>query len=96
MFDALFGVNLAELAFFLERHFGFDERSFWRIAAGGIQEHLDMDETARNGAVTFGLMNNHVVVEDLARRRLEIGPVPARRVPNPLVDALDFRGENNR
>ncbi|WCK74413.1 IucA/IucC family protein (plasmid) [Agrobacterium tumefaciens] len=96
MFDALFGVNLAELAFFLERHFGFDERSFWRIAAGGIQEHLDMDETARKGAVTFGLMNNHVVVEDLARRRLEIGPVPARRVPNPLVDALDFRGENNR
>ncbi len=94
MFDALFGVNLAELAFFLERYFAFDERSFWRIAAGVTQEHLDMDETARNGAVTYGLMNNNVVVEDLARRRLEIGPVPARRVPNPLVDALDFRGEN--
>ena len=96
MFDALFGVNLAELAFFLERHFAFDERSFWRIAAGVIQQHLDMDETARKGAAAFGLMNNDVVVEDLARRRLEIGPVPARRVPNPLVDALAFRGENNR
>jgi siderophore synthetase component len=96
MFDALFGVNLAELAFFLERHFAFDERSFWRMAAGIIQEHLDMDEAARKGAAAFGLMNNDVMVEDLARRRLEAGPVRPRRVPNPLVDALALPGGDAR
>lgn len=92
MFDALFGVNLAELAFFLERHFAFDERAFWHIAAAVIREHLDRDETACKGAAQFGLMNNEVLVEDLARRRLETGQVPARRVPNPLVHASAMPG----
>lgn len=90
MFDALFGVNLAELAFFLERYFGFDERVFWRMAAGIIREHLHSNEAAGKGAVTFGLLDDEVLVEDLARRRLDTGQVPARRVPNPLIHAAGF------
>jgi siderophore synthetase component len=85
MFDALFGVNLAELAFFLERHFAFEERLFWRLAADIIKEHLDTNELWQAGARDFKLMDSDVVVEDLARRRLQNGRVPARRVPNPLV-----------
>lgn len=87
MFDALFGVNLAELAFFLERHFAFEERSFWRLAADTIKEHLEADDLWQAGAHDFKLLNHDVVVEDLARRRLQNGLVPARRVANPLVFA---------
>lgn len=88
MFDAIFGVNFAELAFFLAQHFALDERAFWRIAADVIQEHLARDDLARKGAETFGLMNADIVVEDLARRRLDPDPVPPRRVPNPLIYPL--------
>ncbi|MFK0206475.1 IucA/IucC family protein [Agrobacterium sp. NPDC090283] len=87
MFDALFGVNLAELAFFLERHFEFNERAFWRMAAGVIHEHLQNNESAGKGAVSFGLFDDEVLVEDLARRRLDTGQVPPRGVPNPLIHA---------
>jgi len=90
MFDALFGVNLAELAFFLERHFKFDERVFWRLAANVINKHLQNVDAAGKGAAKFGLFDDEVQVEDLARRRLDTRRVPARGVPNPLVHAAIF------
>ncbi|WP_052025802.1 IucA/IucC family protein [Phyllobacterium sp. YR531] len=93
MFDALFGVNLAELAFFLEKHFAFDERAFWSLVAEIIETHHKSYDIGRKGVAEFGLLSPDVVVEDLARRRLENGPVPGRRAPNPLVHASASRGQ---
>lgn len=85
MFDALFGVNLAELAFFLDRYFDFGERRFWLIAADILRNYLEENDIARAGVTTFRFLDPMVAVEDLARRRLESGAVPGRLAPNPLA-----------
>jgi siderophore synthetase component len=88
MFDALFGVNLAELAWFLDRHFDFAERHFWRLAVDILSRYLDENDSARAGVANFHFLDPVVAVEDLARRRLETGAVSGRQVPNPLAAAM--------
>ena len=85
MFDALFGVNLAELAAFLHRYFGYEERRFWRLARDILLGHLADHPAARQGAERFRFFAPFVAVEDLARRRIDNNPVPPRQVRNPLV-----------
>lgn len=85
MFDALFGVNLAELAWFLDRHFGFGERRFWLFAADILRNYLRENAVARAGVEAFRFLDPTVAVEDLARRRLETVVLKGRRAPNPLA-----------
>ncbi|MCQ4189572.1 IucA/IucC family protein [Methylocystis suflitae] len=85
MFDALFGVNLAELAWFLDHHFGFRERRFWLLAADILRNYLQENDSARAGVTAFRLLDPTVAVEDLARRRLETDALSGRRAPNPLA-----------
>lgn len=85
MFDALFGVNLAELAAFLHRHFGHDERRFWRTARDLIHRHVEEHPAAGEGVARYELFAPLVEVEDLARRRIDTRPAPPRPAPNPLV-----------
>lgn len=92
MFDALFGVNLSELAFFLDQYFDFDERRFWRIATDMLHDYLTQNDVACVGAATYRIFDPMVAVEDLARRRLESGAVQGRLASNPLV-ALVSGGE---
>jgi siderophore synthetase component len=84
MFDALFGVNLAALAWFLDRHFGFGERRFWLLAADILRNYLRENDVARAGVNAFRFLDPTVAVEYLARRRLEAGVLPGRRATNPL------------
>ncbi|MBL1257712.1 IucA/IucC family siderophore biosynthesis protein [Methylocystis sp. Sn-Cys] len=85
MFDALFGVNLAELALFLDRHFDFDEQRFWLLAIDMLRKYLSENDSARAGVKTFRFLDPSVAVEDLARRRLEPDATSGRRARNPLV-----------
>jgi siderophore synthetase component len=87
MFDALFGVNLAELAWFLDRHFDLAEGHFWSLAVDILSRYLEENDIARAGVTNFRFLDPVVAVEDLARRRLETGAVPGRQVPNPLTAA---------
>ena len=91
MFDALFGVNLSELAFFLDQHFQFGERTFWRVAGTVIQQHLQSDSDLIHRAEKFRLLDDFIEAEPLARRRLQNGRVPNRRVVNPLVHLGEIR-----
>lgn len=92
MFDALFGVNLAELALFLDQHFDFDERRFWRVATDMLHHYLTQNDNARVGAATYRIFDPLVAVEDLARRRLETGAVQGRLASNPLVALVSDHG----
>ncbi|BDV36380.1 IucA/IucC family protein [Methylocystis iwaonis] len=85
MFDALFGVNLAELAFFLDRHFDFDEHRFWLLAIDVLREYLRENDSARAGVKTFRFLDPSVAVEDLARRRLKPDVTSGRLARNPLA-----------
>lgn len=89
MFDALFGVNLAELAFFFDRYFDFDEELFWLRAADILREYLRECEDGRAGVKAFRFLDPLIAVEDLARRRLEPGATGGRLARNPLAASMD-------
>ncbi|WP_053082478.1 IucA/IucC family protein, partial [Methylobacterium platani] len=90
MVDALFGVNLAELGFWLDLRLGYPEARFWERVVAALAGHCAAHPAARAGALRYRLAADTLVVEDLARRRLDPAGASGRRRPNPLA-ALRIR-----
>lgn len=85
MVDALFGVNLAELGYCLDLWFGYPERRFWDRIVAALAGHCAAHPAARQGALRYRLAAETLVIEDLARRRIDPANARGRRVPNPLA-----------
>ncbi|GEO99315.1 IucA/IucC family protein [Methylobacterium haplocladii] len=85
MVDALFGVNLAELGWCLDLWFGFPEARFWERVVAVLADHCAAHPASREGALRYRLAAETVVMEDLARRRLDPAGARGRRVANPLA-----------
>jgi siderophore synthetase component len=78
--DALFFVNLAEVAFVLADAFGLDERWFWSRARDVVERHRGPL------AAELDLLAPTVGIEQLAGRRLlPDDRLRVRRAPNPLA-----------
>lgn len=85
MVDALFGVNLAELGWCLDLWFGYAERRFWERVVTVLRDHCAAFPEAREGVRRYRLAADTVVIEDLARRRLDPAGARGRIVANPLA-----------
>ncbi|BAQ47981.1 IucA/IucC family protein [Methylobacterium aquaticum] len=85
MVDALFGVNFAELGYGLDLWFGYPEARFWERVVAALAGHCTAHPAARAGALRYRLAADTLVVEDLARRRLDPANASGRRRPNPLA-----------
>lgn len=85
-FDALFFVNLAELAWLFLCHYGMKEEQFWQITRGVLQAHQKRypQSTARHAL--FDCFADEVGVELLASRRFQPEiRLRTRLAPNPLA-----------
>ena len=85
MADALFGVNFAELGYGLDLWFGYPEARFWDRVVAAMVGHCAAHPAARAGALRYCLAADTLVVEDLARRRLDPAHASGRHRPNPLA-----------
>lgn len=86
--DALFFVNLAELAMFLEDRYGLAERRFWELARAVVLAHRRRFPHLAGRAAVFDVLAPRVGVEQLAARRLlPDTAVRVHAVDNPLFDA---------
>lgn len=85
-FDALFFVNLAELAWLFARFYDMPESQFWQITAGVLQAHqLRHPEQAARFAL-FDCFADSVAIELLASRRFQPEiRLRTRLAPNPLA-----------
>ena len=94
--NSLFFVHLAELALLLERHYGMDERRFWRMTADVIAGYqLRFPELAAQFAA-YDLFAPHVEVGQLAKRRLmDASAGRDHFVANPL-SGLDDAAEKDK
>ncbi|MEQ5820512.1 IucA/IucC family protein [Halomonas sp. SCS19] len=84
--DAFFFIALAEMAIFLERHFGLTEGSFWAMVADVITAYQDAHPEHAERYRQFDVFVPEWEVEALTRRRLFGDEMPQiKRVPNPLA-----------
>jgi siderophore synthetase component len=85
-FDALFFVNLAELAWLFARFYDMPERRFWQITANVLHAHqLRHPEQAARFAL-FDCFADTVAIELLASRRFQPEiRLRTRLTPNPLA-----------
>lgn len=88
-FDALFFVNLAELAPLLAEHYELDEAAFWQITAGVIYRYQQAHPHLAESFARFDCFAPTVSIEMLASRRFmpEIR-LRAKQAPNPLAMAV--------
>ncbi|CAH0439871.1 IucA/IucC family protein [Ralstonia pseudosolanacearum] len=84
--DALFFVNLAEIAWFFACHFGLDETAFWEIAAGAIRDYQARCPDLAESFARFDCFAPTMQIELLASRRFlpEIR-LRTRAAGNPLA-----------
>lgn len=84
--DALFFVNLAEIAWFFACHFGIDETAFWEIAAGAIRDYQARCPDLAESFARFDCFAPTMQIELLASRRFlpEIR-LRTRAAGNPLA-----------
>ncbi|MHA6908848.1 IucA/IucC family protein [Ralstonia pseudosolanacearum] len=84
--DALFFVNLAEIAWFFDRHFGLDEPVFWEIVAGAIRDYQARCPDLAESFARFDCFAPTMQIELLASRRFlpEIR-LRTRAAANPLA-----------
>ncbi|MET2465230.1 IucA/IucC family siderophore biosynthesis protein [Ralstonia sp. SM1864_UCD524_TZ4] len=84
--DALFFVNLAEIAWFFACHFGLDETAFWEIAAGAIRDYQANCPDLADSFARFDCFAPTMQIELLASRRFlpEIR-LRTRAADNPLA-----------
>ncbi|MGA3941803.1 IucA/IucC family protein [Ralstonia pseudosolanacearum] len=84
--DALFFVNLAEIAWFFACHFGLDETAFWEIAAGAIRDYQANCPDLADSFARFDCFAPTMQIELLASRRFlpEIR-LRTRAANNPLA-----------
>lgn len=87
-FDALFFVNLAELAWLFERFYGMAETRFWRIVGEVLRAHQARHPQWAARYALFDCFADEIGIELLAARRLQ-PEVRARMrlAPNPLAHA---------
>lgn len=87
-FDALFFVNLAELAWLFERFYGMAQTHFWRITGEVLRAHQARHPQWAARYALFDCFANEVAIELLASRRFkpEIR-LRQRLAPNPLAQA---------
>ncbi|MDN3556649.1 IucA/IucC family protein [Halomonas maura] len=84
--DAFFFIALAEMAIFLQRHFGLDESRFWAMAADEITAYQRAHPQHGERYRCFDVFAPHWEVEALTRRRLFGDDDPqVKQVPNPLA-----------
>ncbi|MFC0215810.1 IucA/IucC family protein [Paenibacillus chartarius] len=83
--DAFFFINLSELCFFLEEHYGLPEERFWGIAAEIIHGYQSSHPQHEARFRAFDLFTETIRVEQLTSRRL-FGDAEVRlqAAPNPL------------
>ncbi|WP_055325961.1 IucA/IucC family protein [Ralstonia solanacearum] len=84
--DALFFVNLAEIAWFFDGHFGLDEPVFWEIVAGAIRDYQARCPDLAESFARFDCFAPTMQIELLASRRFlpEIR-LRTRAAANPLA-----------
>ncbi len=84
--DALFFVNLAEIAWFFACHFGLEETAFWEIAAGAIRDYQARCPDLAESFARFDCFAPAMQIELLASRRFmpEIR-LRTRAADNPLA-----------
>ncbi|OAI62480.1 siderophore biosynthesis protein [Ralstonia solanacearum] len=84
--DALFFVNLAEIAWSFDRHFGLDEPAFWEIVAGAIRDYQARCPDLAESFARFDCFAPTMQIELLASRRFlpEIR-LRTRAAANPLA-----------
>lgn len=89
-FDALFFVNLAELAWLFERFYDMTEARFWRITREVLLAHQARYPQWTERYALFNCFSEQVAIEQLASRRLlpEIRS-RTRLASNPLAYAHD-------
>lgn len=84
--DAFFFIALAEMAIFLQRHFGLDESRFWAMAAAEIKAYQRAHPQHGERYRCFDVFAPWWEVEALTRRRLFGDDDPqVKHVPNPLA-----------
>ncbi|WP_280561775.1 IucA/IucC family protein [Chromohalobacter sp. 48-RD10] len=84
--DAFFFIALAEMAIFLQRHFGLQESRFWSMAADVIKAYQRAHPQHAERYRCFDVFAPWWEVEALARRRLFGDDTPQiKHVPNPLA-----------
>ncbi|WP_053779921.1 IucA/IucC family protein [Paenibacillus xylanivorans] len=85
MLDALLFINLTEVAFFLEKHFGLSEKQWWRMTAEVILNYQERYPELQARFKQFDVFAPEIEVEQLTRRRIHEGPGDCvHRVSNPL------------
>nr|WP_240141491.1 IucA/IucC family protein [Nitrosomonas sp. HPC101] len=70
-FDALFFVNLAELAWLFQCHYGMTEKQFWQITREVLQAHQKRHPRSEARYLLFDCFASEVGVELLASRRFQ-------------------------
>ncbi|MCK0713891.1 IucA/IucC family protein [Chromohalobacter sarecensis] len=84
--DAFFFIALAEMAIFLQRHFGLQESRFWAMAADAIKAYQRAHPQHAERYRCFDVFAPWWEVEALTRRRLFGDDTPQiKHVPNPLA-----------
>lgn len=85
LLDALLFINLTEIAFFLEKHFGLNEHAWWRMLAEVILNYQERFPEQRARHEQFDVFASDIEVEQLTRRRIhERSADCVHRVSNPL------------
>lgn len=87
-FDALFFVNLGELAWLFKRFYDMAETRFWRITGEVLRAHQERHPQWAAGYALFDCFADKVGIELLATRRLQPEiRARMRQAPNPLAHA---------
>lgn len=85
-FDALFFVNLAELAWLFERYYATPEARFWDIVGGVLRGHQQRHPGLAARYALFECFAGEVDIELLASRRFQPEiRLRTRAAPNPLA-----------
>lgn len=88
VYDALFFVNLAELAWLLERFYQFSETQFWSLTSQVIKDYQQRNPTMCERFALFDVFCEKVAIEKLASRRfLATGDLHMIESVNPLFTA---------
>ncbi|PRY66615.1 siderophore synthetase component [Vreelandella songnenensis] len=90
--DAFFFIALAEMAIFLQRHYGLEESRFWAMTATVIKEYQRAHPEHAKRYQCFDVFAPEWEVEALTRRRLFGDERPqVKQVPNPLATYAEPR-----
>ncbi|GBF76056.1 hypothetical protein PA598K_04497 [Paenibacillus sp. 598K] len=85
LLDALLFINLSELAFFVEEHFGLSEQVWWRTLAEVIVAYQERFPERRERYEQLDVFAPDIEVEQLTRRRIDERSADCvHRVSNPL------------